>query len=183
MEISTLLIVDDEENILNFLNYSLQDVFEIYMAESGPAAMEILGRQKIDLILTDERMPGMTAFELLKEASNLQPGVVGVIMSAINESAVVTDGLNPENVRGYIQKPLNIDQMRSRLLEVALRQRAYFDQQLLENGEKFFKIFHLNRIAMALSTIREGRLLKLIPNFYELRGIHGKKSLGLLPLN
>ena len=178
MEISTLLIVDDEENILNFLNYSLQDVFEIYMAESGPAAMEILGRQKIDLILTDERMPGMTAFELLKEASNLQPGVVGVIMSAINESAVVTDGLNPENVRGYIQKPLNIDQMRSRLLEVALRQRAYFDQQLLENGEKFFKIFHLNRIAMALSTIREGRFIEANSEFLRIAGHSREEVIG-----
>jgi len=149
METPTLLIVDDEENILKSLSRSLRDLFSILTASSGAAALEILSRQKIDLILTDERMPGMTGVEMLAQARQIQPAAIGVIITAYSDVEALTAALNLGNVRGYIPKPWEIETLRTQLLEVVLKQSEYFIQQVLDttpDGITIFDIFEKRHI-------------------------------------
>ena len=106
----TLLVVDDEENIVRTLSRTLRPYFELLTATSGKAALALLGEHKVDLILTDQRMPGMTGVELLAKAKQLQPGAVGVMITAYTDVDALADALNLGTVRGYIAKPWNTDQ-------------------------------------------------------------------------
>jgi PAS domain S-box-containing protein len=144
METPTLLIVDDEEYIVSSLARSLRDLFKIYKANSGSAAMEILACEKIDIILTDQRMPGMTGVDLLKQAYLLQPAAIGIINTAYTDVEALTTALNLGNVRGYISKPWNIDELRSRLLEAMLKQNDHFLQQVLDTTPDGICIFDMN---------------------------------------
>ena len=89
----TLLVVDDEENIVRTLARTLRPYFELLTATSGKAALALLGERKVDLILTDQRMPGMTGVELLAKAKQLQPGAVGVMITAYTDVEALADAL------------------------------------------------------------------------------------------
>jgi len=171
METPTLLIVDDEEHILSSLTRSLRDLFSILTASSGSAALEILSHQKIDLILTDERMPGMTGVEMLAQASRIQPETIGVIITAYTDIGALTTALNLGNVRGYIPKPWDIDELRSRLLEVLLKQSEYFIQQVLDTTPDGITIYDLAKKCNIY--VNRGAQEMLGYSFEEIKQMHG----------
>ena len=70
----TVLVVDDEERILSALQRTLRrEGYDIVTAESATRALAILGERPIDLVLSDQKMPGMSGLELLEEAGRLRP--------------------------------------------------------------------------------------------------------------
>ena len=77
----TLLIVDDEENITRSLARSLRDQFTVFTANTGQVALDILACESIDVILTDQRMPGMPGVDLLARAKSVSPGSIGIAAS------------------------------------------------------------------------------------------------------
>lgn len=78
----TLLLVDDEENILSALKRLLRrDGYTLLSASSGEAGLEILARQPVDVILSDQRMPGMSGVEFLRQARTLRPETVRMVLS------------------------------------------------------------------------------------------------------
>ena len=70
-----ILYVDDEpSNLLVFRSIFLRE-YEIVLANSGEETLEILKRQAIKVIITDQRMPGMSGSELAREVANTYPGI------------------------------------------------------------------------------------------------------------
>ena len=64
----SVLVVEDEEHIRNILEYNLKlDGFEVYLAENGPAGLELAREKKFDVILLDWMMPEMDGLEVLSE--------------------------------------------------------------------------------------------------------------------
>ena len=101
----TLLIVDDEARILTALGRSLRnEAFEILTAESPREAIAILEDRPIDLILSDQKMPGMSGMELLAVASNMRPTAVRMLITGWTE-AVSRDELDALGVSALIPKP------------------------------------------------------------------------------
>ena len=78
----TVLVVDDEERILSALQRSLRrEGYDIVTAESAARALVILGERPVDLVLSDQKMPGMSGLELLEEAARLRPDAALILFT------------------------------------------------------------------------------------------------------
>ena len=102
----TLLLVDDEPNILNALKRLLRrENYRVLTASSGAEALEILAMQPVQVIISDQRMPEMSGIELLSKVKSLYPQTVRIILSGYSEAGTVTDAINQGAVWKYLTKP------------------------------------------------------------------------------
>lgn len=108
-----VLYVDDEEiNLTNFRE-TLSDEFEIFTALSGQKALEILEKEgEMALVVSDQRMPGMSGIELLTEVRRLYPESIRMIISAYTEIHELIDAINKAEVYRYFVKPWEEDHLR-----------------------------------------------------------------------
>jgi CheY-like chemotaxis protein len=82
----TILCVDDEETPRTLRKLILQKQgYQVVTAASGAEALELLNRTKIDLVLSDQMMPGMTGTELTKSVKAMQPAMPVILISGVNE--------------------------------------------------------------------------------------------------
>jgi DNA-binding response OmpR family regulator len=89
----TVLIVDDEEPFLLSLADGLASSgshFRVVMATSGEAALELLDRLTVDLVVTDLKMPGMDGLELIRRLRDRHPGLPVMVMTAFKSSQAET---------------------------------------------------------------------------------------------
>jgi adenylate cyclase len=100
-----LLIVDDEASILSALKRSLRrEGWEIVTAESPQDALRVLDAQPVDLVLSDQMMPGMTGLELFDEVTKRQPGASKILITGWSEE-VSPEALAAIGVKAMIAKP------------------------------------------------------------------------------
>ncbi|HYU78397.1 MAG TPA: sigma-54 dependent transcriptional regulator [Vicinamibacterales bacterium] len=82
-EAPRVLIVDDEQSMREWMRILFQrDGFDVLLAENGVAARDLLGREYVDVVLTDIRMPRMDGLELLKCAREIAPDAIVMMMTA-----------------------------------------------------------------------------------------------------
>lgn len=124
----TLLLVDDEIAILNSLKRLLRkDGFTIITAQSGPDALEKMSRDPsgISLIISDQRMPGMTGAQFLERALEMAPDAVRFILTGYADMDAIIDAVNKGKIHHYFTKPWNdddlLDKVRTALAQVELR--------------------------------------------------------------
>ena len=103
---ATLLLVDDEANILT----SLQRLFHphgytIHTAESGLAALTILERESVDLVISDMRMPEMDGAEFLTQVARRWPEVVRILLTGYADLASTVAAINQGHIYSYFSKP------------------------------------------------------------------------------
>jgi response regulator RpfG family c-di-GMP phosphodiesterase len=101
-----VLCVDDEQSILK----SLQRLFintevDLLLADSGAKALELMRTQRVNVIVTDMRMPNMTGAEFLAQASKLQPDAYRILMTGYADLASTVSAINLGKIHRYIQKP------------------------------------------------------------------------------
>lgn len=114
----TLLLVDDEPNILSTLTRLLRpDGYRILRAESGLAALEMLANHAVGVIVSDQRMPGMSGIEFLRRAKEIHPDTVRMVLSGYTELKSVTDAINEGAVYKFLVKPWDDEQLRSNIRE------------------------------------------------------------------
>lgn len=113
---NTLLLVDDEPNILNALTRVLRrEGYNILSAESGEAALELLATHDVQVIVSDQRMPGMSGIELLSRARELYPDTRRIILSGYSDISTLTDAINRGAVWKYIAKPWEDEALRAEI--------------------------------------------------------------------
>jgi DNA-binding NtrC family response regulator len=101
----SVLIVDDEEMMRNLLNKILsREGYKIRSAEDGVAALEVLKEERVDIIISDMKMPRLNGFELLKIVKNEYPKIGVIIMTAYGDTYTVKDALLL-GADEYITKP------------------------------------------------------------------------------
>lgn len=82
-ETTTILIVDDDQNVLEVLEARLVSAgFDIHRAENGRTALRLLKEHHIDLMISDMKMPGMSGMEVLSKARTIQPGLPIIFLTA-----------------------------------------------------------------------------------------------------
>ena len=82
----TILCVDDEETPRTLRKLILQKQgYQVITAGSGDEALEVLNRANIDLVLSDQMMPGMTGTELTKSVKAMRPAMPVILISGVNE--------------------------------------------------------------------------------------------------
>ena len=101
-----ILFVDDELQILKSLTRLFMDTdYELFTADSGKAALAILAKEQIDLVITDMRMPIMDGFELLQKIQETHPHVLRIILSGYSEKNTILNALQKNLAKLYIMKP------------------------------------------------------------------------------
>jgi len=135
--------VDDEKAFLLSLAEGLElyaPWLEIATAVNGEEALNILGRTKVDLLVTDLRMPGMNGVELLESLRGEYIGPVLVISAHIGGE--VERKLKELGVSGAIEKPFELEEFAERILselEFASEESEEFSLDFLSNVDSFLK--------------------------------------------
>ncbi|MFZ5512321.1 MAG: sigma-54-dependent transcriptional regulator [Pseudomonadota bacterium] len=122
----TILVVDDEIRSLETLGRTLEEEFEVLTASSGEQALALMEREPVQVILCDQRMPGLSGVQTLKEVRNRWPDVVRIIISGYTETEDIISGINEAGIYQYILKPW---QPESLLLTVRAAAELYRLQQ------------------------------------------------------
>ena len=112
----TLLIVDDNKDMLQFVSSCMKEDYQVYTATDGAAALELLQREQIDLIISDVMMPGIDGFELCRRVkSDINLSHIPVILL----TARTTDVSRIEGLQlgadDYLTKPFNVEVLRLRV--------------------------------------------------------------------
>lgn len=123
----TLLLVDDEQNIVSALKRLVRkDGYEIHTANSGAEALEILAKHAVDVIISDQRMPNMTGVEFLSKVKELYPDTIRLMLSGYTELTSVTDAINEGSVFRFLTKPWDDEKLRATVKE-AFQYKHYAD--------------------------------------------------------
>ena len=110
---STILLVDDEPNIIEVLEIVLLDEgMDVLKANCGKNALELLREKEIDLVISDIRMPDISGVELLREAKKFAPEVVFIMITAFAGTDTAIEALQ-HGAFDYITKPFRMDDLRA----------------------------------------------------------------------
>ena len=119
MSTPTILFVDDEPYIvMAFRQVFKREPYHILTAMSAREALELLAQEPVDVLITDNRMPGMTGMQLLREARQSHPGAFRILMSGQVDERQILKASNEEDVQRMIYKPWDVDELQSALREI-----------------------------------------------------------------
>ncbi|MFO8057543.1 MAG: sigma-54 dependent transcriptional regulator [bacterium] len=107
-----ILIIDDEPGIVESLTVAFEENYQVVGTTDPEEAMAVLGEREIGVIIADQRMPGMTGVELLKEAKAIQPDAVRLVLSAYTDMEDLIAAINAGEVWRYLVKPWEPHELR-----------------------------------------------------------------------
>ena len=101
----TLLFVDDEPDIVDSLRRTFRKGYTVLTATSGDEAVELLRTRPVDLIISDQRMPGLTGDEVLKAAKEMQPDTIRILLTGYSDLESLVKCVNEAGIYKYMTKP------------------------------------------------------------------------------
>ncbi|MBC8045015.1 MAG: response regulator [Rhizobacter sp.] len=108
----TLLLVDDEPLVVQSVSL-LFEKYNVLTASSGEEALAYFARgEKIDVVISDQRMPKMTGVELLREVRRRNPSTVRILMTGYSDLDAVIESVNTGEIFRYVNKPWQTDKLR-----------------------------------------------------------------------
>ncbi len=103
---ATLLLVDDEENILSALRRLFRPAgYRILTAQDGMQGLEVLAKESVDLVISDMRMPGMDGAKFLEEVARRWPETVRILLTGYADLTSTISAVNKGRIYCYISKP------------------------------------------------------------------------------
>lgn len=112
-----VLFVDDDARILTALKALFRQEYHVETAEGGEAALEILARGGIQVLVSDQRMPGMTGVELLRKVRVSHPAIVRMLLTGYTDLASLVGSINQGEIFKFVMKPWDNDELRKSLAE------------------------------------------------------------------
>lgn len=100
-----VLFVDDEPRILTTMRMLFRKNYEVFIAEGGQQALELLKTQPIDVIVSDQRMPGMTGIEMLRQARELNPNAMRILLTGYSDLNSIIGSINEGEIFRFVNKP------------------------------------------------------------------------------
>jgi len=107
----SLLLVDDEPYLLPTLAALLANDFHVLTADSAESAREVFGRERVDIVLTDQKMPRQTGTQFLEWVRQNHPRAVRLLMSGYAELEDAVEAINRGNVYYYLLKPWRTEEL------------------------------------------------------------------------
>lgn len=141
----TLLYVDDEISNLQIFKNTFRREYNIHTAISANEALKILDNEKVDLILSDQRMPETDGVTFLKTTIEKYPDINRILITAFTDFDALKSAINEAQIFQYVQKPWKEEQLRF-VIEKALEaywlktENRRLTNQLKENNENLEKI-------------------------------------------
>jgi len=116
----TILYIDDEESNLRVFKNTFRREFTIYLASSAQEGIDILNQSNIDVIITDQRMPGKTGLELLKEIHVMFPDIPPhrLMISGYTAPFDIDTAYKNYGLFRFISKPWEADELRQIIFDV-----------------------------------------------------------------
>ncbi|MBS1531459.1 MAG: response regulator [Bacteroidetes bacterium] len=107
-----VLYVDDEINNLNSFKAAFRRDFDIHVAQSAREGRKLLDSNEIGVIITDQRMPGMTGIEFLESILTIYPDTIRILLTGFSDMNAVMDAINRGQVYKYLVKPWQNDELK-----------------------------------------------------------------------
>lgn len=117
----TVLVVDDDEGMRDTLTAILKREYRVLRVGSGEAALPVLNREDVDLVLLDVRLPGISGFEVLRIVKENYSLVEVIMISAINEIETAVQAMK-HGAYHYVTKDFDYDQLRALVRNASERQ-------------------------------------------------------------
>ena len=153
---TTILIVDDEKSMRDFLKILLtKEGYEVIVAGDGNQALTALGKNRVDLVISDIRMPGMGGLELLAKVKDEADDIPVIMITAFASPNDAVQAMK-SGAYDYISKPFNVDEIKSVIYTATnrtestlkLQQAAELFPEIIGESKEMQKIFDMiNRIA------------------------------------
>lgn len=112
-----VLFVDDDPANLVVLEATCADEFAVLTAGSAEAALELMKKHEVGVLLTDQRMPVTTGVELLERVRTDYPDTIRMLVTAYSDLSAAIDAINRGQVRRYIKKPWQPEELKSELAD------------------------------------------------------------------
>jgi response regulator RpfG family c-di-GMP phosphodiesterase len=106
-----ILYVDDEVNNLLSFKATFRIKYNVFTAISGAEATEVLGKNDIEIIITDQRMPGITGVEFLESILEKYPDPMRLLLTGYADMNAVIDAVNKGKIFHYLTKPWNEEEL------------------------------------------------------------------------
>jgi diguanylate cyclase (GGDEF)-like protein len=127
----TLLLVDDEPNIVSALRRLFRrEGYRIVTAGSGAEGLQRMAEYEVDVVLSDQRMPGMTGVEFLRRAKELYPDTVRMVLSGYTELQSITDAVNEGAIYRFLTKPWDDERL------IVHVQEAFAHKELADENKR-----------------------------------------------
>ncbi len=101
----SLLVIDDESEIVKALNRQFRRQYTVYVAESAEAGYEIMMKVPIQVIISDQRMPGMNGAEFFRKVRHAYPDAIRLLLTGYADIQAVIAAINDGHIFRYITKP------------------------------------------------------------------------------
>jgi len=112
-----LLVVDDEERILSALKSIFRMRYHVFATTDGNKALEFMKKFQMHVIISDQRMPIMPGVELLRQAREISPASVRILLTGYSDLASIVGSVNDGEVYRFISKPWNNQDLQQTVAE------------------------------------------------------------------
>lgn len=136
----TVLLVDDEAMSLATMRMTLEDDFSVLEASNAEDAWKLMEEHWVQVVISDQRMPGRTGVELLSDIRERWPETVRIIVTGYTDSNDIIEAINSAGIYQFINKPWHPDQLlmaarnAARLFELARdHERMTLEMRFLQN--------------------------------------------------
>jgi class 3 adenylate cyclase len=130
----TVLLVDDEPRVLDSLEALLALDFRVLRAERPDAALAALAAEPVAVIVSDQRMPGMTGTELLARSREVAPDTVRVLLTAFTDADALMASINAAHIYRFLLKPWDPRELVHTVSRGVERYRLTRERQALLRG-------------------------------------------------
>ncbi len=121
-----VLFVDDEPRVLTSMKMLFRGAYEMHFAESGQQAIDMLKTQPVDVIVSDQRMPGMSGFEFLRAARDINPHAMRILLTGYSDLNAIIGSVNEGEIFRFVNKPWANDVLSSTVANAVSAARASF---------------------------------------------------------
>ncbi|HSV16266.1 MAG TPA: response regulator, partial [Tepidisphaeraceae bacterium] len=140
----TLLVVDDEPDVVKSVQDLLRLDYRVLTTTRAADGIKIMEREEVHVVMTDQRMPGMTGVEFLKNIRGDHPEAIRLLFTGYADIKAVIDAINAGNVYRYLTKPWDPDELQAVVREACERydliaERKQLIEDLKINNEKLEK--------------------------------------------
>lgn len=128
-----VLFVDDEPRILIAMKALFRNTYEVFTANSGDAALDILRDNDVDVVVSDQRMPQMTGVEFLRSAKRLRPRAIRVLLTGYSDLSAILDAINDGEIFRYINKPWANADLRATIADAVKASEVDCEPELVDD--------------------------------------------------
>ncbi|MBI5278004.1 MAG: response regulator [Burkholderiales bacterium] len=107
----SVLCVDDEPNILRSLHWMLHKEYDVRTAPDGATALQMLRANDFDVIVSDQRMPGMIGSDLLRQACEVAPRAMRILLTGYSDMQAILKSINEGEVFRFVNKPWSNEEL------------------------------------------------------------------------